>query len=823
MSEHAFGQDKEKRWSIMVRYLFTIMSFIVIFSPMSFAASASSEKENSKEIVVGVLKNWPPHYLTDGKTGKPDGFAIEIMDKAAELSGLTIRYSSYNRWPEIHEAVRKKEVMVVPNIGITLEREDSYDFTTSYETFQIVTFVRSSSTDIWSLDDLAGKNVGVVEYNKGVVLMQKRGGSNLRIFPSLENTFLALLSGNVDAVVYPKPVVLKLALNSGLEDKIKIVGTPLFEVKRGIAVRKGEQEIYQKLDNAVRQIIKTPDYKNIYEKWFGKPKPFWDVRRVLIMAVIILVLTISALLFIRHRAILNLNKALLNSIADHKRARGLLKESESVLKKSQSMAHVGSWRLDLKKNHLYWSDEVFEIFGLNLEEFEATYEAYLQAVHPDDRSAVELAYTNAVKEHQPYDITHRILRPDGTIRFVHEKTEDIRDESGEIVMFIGMIHDITESKQMAIKLQESEERFRQIFENINVGIAIYTSRKDGNDFTFTDINPYGAQSGRKMRGEHIGKSVLDVYPGVVEMGLFSVFQEVWRTGKPKNYPISQYRDEKILLWVENYITKLPSGEIMAVYEDLTSERNAENELKKYREHLEELVAQRTAEIEIKNKELETFTYSVSHDLKAPLRGIDGYSRLLTEEYADRLDGEGLKFLSNIRLSAEQMNQLIEDLLAYSRMERRSIHTATIDLKTLVELLISERQHDIETGQIQIDIQLPFCSIWADSDTLRQVIGNYLDNAIKFSKEMKLPVVEIGGIENDNSWTIWVKDNGIGFDVQYHDRIFQIFQRLHRIEEYPGTGVGLAIVRKAVERMGGRVWAESTIDKGATFYVEIPKK
>jgi len=270
-----------------------------------------------------------------------------------------------------------------------------------------------------------------------------------------------------------------------------------------------------------------------------------------------------------------------------------------------------------------------------------------------------------------------------------------------------------------------------------------------------------------------------------------------------------------------YATYL-SDDLIVTFNDITERKQAERKLTLYREHLEDLVKQRTAEIQIKNKELETFTYSVSHDLQAPLRGIDGYSRLLSEDYADKLDEEGMQFLKNVRHATAQMNQLIEDLLAYSRMERRDLQSATVDLRALVDQLVAEKAHDVETGRIGISVDLPFQFMTADRESLRQVLGNYIDNAIKFSPKDEKGLVTVGGQEDNHSWTIWVKDNGIGFDPKYTDRIFTIFQRLHRAEDYPGTGVGLAIVQKAVARMGGRVWAESTSGQGATFFIEIPK-
>jgi light-regulated signal transduction histidine kinase (bacteriophytochrome) len=258
-------------------------------------------------------------------------------------------------------------------------------------------------------------------------------------------------------------------------------------------------------------------------------------------------------------------------------------------------------------------------------------------------------------------------------------------------------------------------------------------------------------------------------------------------------------------------------------QDITERKRVEEELRRYRENLEELVNQRTAELQAKNQELETFAYSVSHDLKAPLRGIDGYSRLLLEDYLDRLDEEGRTFLHNIRYATEQMNQLIEDLLTYSHLERHTLKPGQMNPCRLVEELIAERTNEISQHNVALTVNIPFNSMIADIPSLTQVLRNLLDNALKFTHNVSEPQIEIGGRGTEDTHVLWIRDNGIGFDMQYHDRIFDIFQRLHRIEDYPGTGIGLAIVRKALQRMGGRAWAESKPGEGATFYVELRRE
>jgi PAS domain S-box-containing protein len=273
-----------------------------------------------------------------------------------------------------------------------------------------------------------------------------------------------------------------------------------------------------------------------------------------------------------------------------------------------------------------------------------------------------------------------------------------------------------------------------------------------------------------------------------------------------------------------FLTPITEGGYVNLYgRDVTERKRAEQALRQLNLELEQRVADRTAKLEAKTQELEAFAYSVSHDLKAPLRGIDGYSSLLQTGYAAQLDEDGRLFLQNIRQAARNMHQLIDDLLAYSRLERREMTLRPVDLGGLVESLLAEFAPQIEAGAVEVQVQLPCDQIQADFESLGQVLRNLIDNALKFAADARVPRIEIGGRIEPLGCVIWVRDNGIGFDMRHHERIFEIFQRLHRVEEYPGTGIGLAIVRKAMMRMGGRVWAESAAGQGATFYLEFPRR
>jgi light-regulated signal transduction histidine kinase (bacteriophytochrome) len=291
--------------------------------------------------------------------------------------------------------------------------------------------------------------------------------------------------------------------------------------------------------------------------------------------------------------------------------------------------------------------------------------------------------------------------------------------------------------------------------------------------------------------------------------------------------------------------------------EITERKQVEEELAKHRENLGEMVRGRTAELDKRiseveqlnsamvnvladlrvskenlelttrqlsdaNKELESFSYSVSHDLRAPLRAIDGFSQILVEDYGDKLDEGGQHQLDVIQGSARQMGQLIDDLLAFSRLGRKGMSMSEIDMGVLAQEVFEQLQlgKTERSGRLNVDTLPP-----ADGDRamIREVLVNFLSNAMKFTRPGKAPVIEVTGTVDENETVYSVKDKGVGFDMKYVDKVFQVFQRLHSAEEFEGTGIGLALVQRIIHRHGGRVWAEGEVNKGATFYFTLPGK
>ena len=265
--------------------------------------------------------------------------------------------------------------------------------------------------------------------------------------------------------------------------------------------------------------------------------------------------------------------------------------------------------------------------------------------------------------------------------------------------------------------------------------------------------------------------------------------------------------------------------------DITEAKELEFRMRRFHAELEQRVAERTADLATANRELATFTYTVSHDLKAPLRGIDGYSRMLQLVHGDLLDDGARDLVARIRHGAGQMNQLIHDLLAYCHLEQRQVCCTRVDLVDLARRAIEARRADdpgLGSGpglERVLQLEAPDTPVMAcaDADGLAMVLRNLIDNALKFSARSQPPCVRLRVSHGEDGCAMLsVHDNGIGFDMQYHDRIFEIFQRLERAEAYPGTGIGLAIVRKAMQRMGGRVWAQGEPGRGAVFHLEMPQ-
>ncbi|MHC1690087.1 MAG: PAS domain S-box protein [Bacteroidales bacterium] len=446
----------------------------------------------------------------------------------------------------------------------------------------------------------------------------------------------------------------------------------------------------------------------------------------------------------------------------------------------------------------------------------------------------------------------RYVRKDGRVIWVAITVAANFDKCGNFLYNVAIVEDISRRKQADEKINTLNERLQLLVEAIqelsistsmeNIMATVRTSARklvnaDGSTFILRDgdscfyadedtVSPLWKGQRFQLTNCISGWAMLNKQPVIIE-DIYAderVPIEAYKSTFVKSLAIAPIRLNDPLgaigaYWGSNY---LPSEIEIKLLNTLADAAAKAVENVQLIDGLEQKIIERTSQLQSVNKELETFTYSVSHDLKAPLRGIDGYSKLLSDLYANELNDEAKNFISTIRKSTQLMSQLIDDLLQYSRLERSQMRNETVMIKSFIDAILKINEDEIISHRFSVITDIPEASITADYNGIQMALRNLIENAIKFTKTVPEPTIEIKQKESERCWTISVKDNGIGFDMKYSQRIFEIFQRLHRVEDYPGTGIGLAMVAKAMQRMNGRAWAESTPGLGATFYLEIPK-
>jgi PAS domain S-box-containing protein len=393
------------------------------------------------------------------------------------------------------------------------------------------------------------------------------------------------------------------------------------------------------------------------------------------------------------------------------------------------------------------------------------------------------------------------------------------DESGRPRGAIGTFADITERKRVEKALEESELHYRQLFERSESALGLYEmvfdAQGNSRDFLFIEVNPAWERITGLKRSQVVGHSALEITPGLEEYWM-TLFSRVAATGEPATF--EQYTQPLGRYYAGTAYSPRPN-QVAVTFMDVTERRRAEEAVRLLNVELEQRVRRRTAALEAANHELEAFAHSVSHDLRAPLRGIDGWSLALLEDYGGSLDAQGHKYLERVRSEAQRMGMLIDDLLNLSRVGRVEIVSRTVDLTSLAETIIA-RLKEAHPGRSIEFIVAPQLKCTGDAQLLEVALANLFENAVKFTGPRTAGRVEFGETEFEGNPAYFVRDNGVGFDMAYAKMLFAPFQRLHKTREFPGTGIGLATVQRVIHRHGGRIWAEARVGAGATLYFTL---
>ena len=529
------------------------------------------------------------------------------------------------------------------------------------------------------------------------------------------------------------------------------------------------------------------------------------------------------------RALIDNLAVRLGEALDRHEAEQEVRESHGRLLQAQRHARIGSWEWDAPSGEVWWSEETYRLFGLSPESYCPTYERHLELIPEADRNAYERSVEEALAGKEPFEYEFPVDRPDGR-RVVLLVRGDVQvDQDGVPVGMAGTVMDITEHKRAEAALRESEERFRRAVGEAPFPIILHA--EDGEvltvnqawteltGYTHADIPTIADWTERAYgeRKERVRADIDRLYEldRAVDEGEYVI---ICRDGTKRTWAFSS-----------GPLPPLPDGRrlVISMAADVTQRKEAEAEVRQLASELDRRVRRRTAELAAANRELEAFAYSVSHDLRAPLRSMDGFSEALLDEYAVALDETGRDYLRRIRAGAQRMGTLIDDLLTLSRATRGEMRHETVNLSAEAQALLA-RMHETEPErdvEIHVDEGL---AAEGDRRLLRHVLQNLLGNAWKFTRDAQSARVTFRRLSDeeaeaagaDGRPVFAVEDNGVGFDPKYADKVFQVFQRLHGRDEFPGTGVGLATVQRIVHRHGGRVWAEGRPGEGAAFYFTL---
>lgn len=488
-----------------------------------------------------------------------------------------------------------------------------------------------------------------------------------------------------------------------------------------------------------------------------------------------------------------------------------LTETAERLRLAMEASRIGAWSWDVSRNRFVLDEHLHALLGLEAGKFEGTYEAFLALIHPEDRPGIERILARAIEKRRDFIGEYRVTWPDQSVHYMSSRGRSTEKKEGGVTM-AGVTIDVTESKKAEQALRESEERFRTMAEAAPV--MIWTAHPDGE---WNYCNHLWLQFTGRTLDQELGQGwQASIHPD--DLNRFSaIYSDAIRKGVSFDTEFRLRRADGEYRWMQAQgvprIEKdLRLTGFIGSCLDITDIKLAQNEL-------EQRVEVRTAELAETNRELEAFTYSVSHDLRAPLRHINAYAQILEEECGAKMTEEAQKYVERIRQGTKNMGRLVDDLLNLARVGRQELMFQSCRLNAAVD----EAMRDLPPEAAIRPIEWKIGDLgWAECDPglIKQVFANLLANAVKYTRKRDPAIIEVSRFHDGSEDVIRVKDNGVGFSMKYAGKLFGVFQRLHRVEDYEGTGVGLATVDRIIRKHGGRIWADSELDKGATFYFTL---
>jgi PAS domain S-box-containing protein len=521
-------------------------------------------------------------------------------------------------------------------------------------------------------------------------------------------------------------------------------------------------------------------------------------------------------------------------ITEQKRVEEELTNVELQLSLAIRAGQAGTFDWNAQGNTTVWSDELLALYGMTREQFGGRHEDWLACLVPEDREAGETAVQHSL-ETGSFSLDFRIRRRDnGEVRWMHGRGQVFFDERGKPLHMLGVNVDTTEHKAADEALRESEERFRALADAMPV--TVWSADEKGT-VDYVNQHAYGyhgvsADDLEASQWEHLvhpddlaatlrlwRQAIATGNPGVTEHRLRR-FDGEYRWHQTKAVPV---RDQagQVTRWI---------GTSNDFHDHLMLEQELQRRVAERTAELEQIaVALRAAEAAARaraeellaaNKQLDEISYSLSHDLRTPMRSINGFCQVLLEDYQAKLDVEAIAYIKNMQDATRRMDELVNDLLNLSHCGRHEIRRTRVDLSALARTIAVELQRAEPERKVEF-VVAPRLVVNADADLMHSLLQNLLDNAWKFSSKHPQARIEVGSVRQNGETVYFVRDDGAGFDAAYGKGLFKRLQRLHSSAEFAGTGIGLTIAHRIIQRHEGRIWAEGEVEKGATFFFTLP--
>lgn len=497
-------------------------------------------------------------------------------------------------------------------------------------------------------------------------------------------------------------------------------------------------------------------------------------------------------------------------ITAHRVSEQRLRDAQAALQMAAKAGPMGTWSIDLPSSELNWSSEAGAILEVPQGD-PCSMETAINSYAPEYLGKIRSAVAACVTDGKPFSLEAQIITASQRRIWVSTTGQVERDSAGVAVGVRGALQDITGSKQ-------STEESRQLSAKLSLTLQTMT---DGfyaldREWRFTYVNPEAERALRRPAGQLLGRSIWHEFPEAVGSNFHKQFERA--LAEDVSVAFAEFY-APLNLWAQVRACPCPEG-LLVFFSDVTESIRAQQEIVQLNADLEERVRVRTGQLQALTKEMETFSYSVAHDLRSPLAAISGFGKILEKEFGPFVSERGRHLLSRIRAAAGQMEEMTEGLLSLARVSPVEMRVQPVDLGQIAAGLLERlRERDPDRN---VDIQIMRdLRVQGDAALLTQALGNLLSNAWKFTGKQHQGRIEVGSQTGSDGETVYfVKDNGAGFDMNYASRLFGVFSRLHSTSEFAGTGIGLAIVKKVIDRHAGRIWAESVPDQGATFYFTL---